>query len=535
MTTTHVRNRVPRWGRFEEQFASQMDHLNPVQDQKMTVTFMSPSGTRHLVNAFWDGGKTWRVRFSPSELGTWHYSSSAIPSDMGLDKQDGFFECIAATPGTRFKEHGKLSLSENRRYLVHSDNTPFLWLGDTAWNGPLLATPDEWQRYLTCRSKQKVSVVQWVATQWVAAPNGDRTGELAFTDHKRISINPRFFQRLDHYVDMINDAGMLAVPVLLWTVRAGNPGFDLPEDQAILLARYMVARWGAHQVIWCLAGDGDYGEDQFAQRWRHIGRAVFGDAHRALVTLHPGGKLWVRSEFEDEDWYDIVSYQSGHGDDEPTFTWLVNGPPAHDWQQGKPRPYINMEPPYEDHVAYQSRTRIDEFTARRALYWSLLVSPTAGVTYGGHGVWGWDDGSSAPVGHPNTGTPKPWHEALMLPAAEQVRYIDTLFMSLEWWKLRPAPELLVEQPGEQASHLFVAAARSESGDLAVVYVPESPTIRLNLSHLRSELSAYWFNPRTGERVTASLNGSAPQTQFDTPGVGDWVLVLRHTIALPANG
>ncbi|MEZ4664190.1 MAG: DUF4038 domain-containing protein [Caldilineaceae bacterium] len=58
-----------------------------------------------------------------------------------------------------------------------------------------------------------------------------------------------------------------------------------------------------------------------------------------------------------------------------------------------------MEPPYENHVAYQSGQPHDAHSVRRAMYWSLLNAPTAGVTYGGHGVWGWDDGSTPPVDH----------------------------------------------------------------------------------------------------------------------------------------
>src|SRR4029453_12487886 len=102
--------------------------------------------------------------------------------------------------------------------------------------------------------------------------------------------------------------------------------------------------------------------------------------------------------------------QSGHGDDDNTLRWLVAGPPAQYWKLEPPRPFINLEPPYEYHIAYQSRERIPPFQTRRALYWSLLIAPTAGVTYGGHGVWGWDDGTRTPVAHPNTGAPLPWRE-----------------------------------------------------------------------------------------------------------------------------
>ena len=38
--------------------------------------------------------------------------------------------------------------------------------------------------------------------------------------------------------------------------KTSGAGFGLPEDEAVLLARYEVARWAAYPVVWILAGDG---------------------------------------------------------------------------------------------------------------------------------------------------------------------------------------------------------------------------------------------------------------------------------------
>ena len=71
------------------------------------------------------------------------------------------------------------------------------------------------------------------------------------------------------------------------------------------------------------------------------------------------------------------------------------------------------------------------------------------MTYGGHGVWGWDDGTAPPVAHPNTGVPKPWREALHLPGARQMRFLADCFASVPWWTLRPDQSLLSAQPGSR--------------------------------------------------------------------------------------
>ncbi len=98
---------------------------------------------------------------------------------------------------------------------------------------------------------QKFNAIQWVATQWIGAPDGDLYGELPFNGCECISVNPTVFQRLDVKLDAMNRNSFLTAPVLLWAAEWGDPsimsinaGLTLPQDQAILLARYMFARWG---------------------------------------------------------------------------------------------------------------------------------------------------------------------------------------------------------------------------------------------------------------------------------------------------
>ena len=47
----------------------------------LSAEFTAPSGERHTVAGFWDGSDTWRVRFSPPEIGTWSYVTRSQPAD----------------------------------------------------------------------------------------------------------------------------------------------------------------------------------------------------------------------------------------------------------------------------------------------------------------------------------------------------------------------------------------------------------------------------------------------------------------------
>ena len=288
----------------------------------------------------------------------------------------------------------------------------------------------------------------------------------------------------------------------------------------------MVARWGAYPVVWILAGDGKY-IGEYAARWRRIGRAVFADHPGAVVAMHCGGGQWPADEFRAEFWMDILGYQSGHGDADSTLQWIIAGPPANDWDK-QPRLFqINLEPAYENHRAYQSRQPHTPHSVRMATYWSLLNAPTAGVSYGGHGVWGWDDGTKPPVDHPDSGVPLPWQEALLMPAAEQLAYLYDFFTAIPWWTLSPAPEILRDQPGMHNVHRYILASASESRDLVVCYTPVGGELRLDTARLADGLVATWCNPRTGERTPATAITAPGIVGYDTPDDQDRLLIL-HT-------
>jgi len=525
--TTATAADVPCWARFETQFTSAAEYENPVQDVQVEVEFTSATGKQQTVAAFWDGGKMWKVRFSPDETGRWTYRSrSSQGEDAGLNNQSGEFRCVPYIGTNPLYRHGAIQVSENRRYLVHADGTPFFWLSDTAWNGALKSDATSWEVYLKDRVDKGFTAVQFVATQWLAAA-GNADLRLAYLGKEKIWIDPLFYQWLDERIDALNAHGLVAAPVLIWAAHWNkrtldlNPGTSLPDDQIIVLARYMVARYGAHQVIWILAGDSDYRGER-AARWKKIGRAVFGEHPGRLATMHPAGRQWVADEFRHEPWFNFNGYQSGHGDSDEDMRWLVQGPPSQDWKTEPHHPIINLEPNYEGHKGYTHRKPFDAHAVRRAVYWSLLVSPPAGVSYGGHGIWSWELKPNEPMNHPGTGIAPAWYEAIKMPGSTSLKHLKTLLASLEWWRLRPAQELLVEQPGAQDASRFVAAARTEDSEWALAYLPAGGSIALWTEQLKKVGQARWFNPRTG-----TWHGPVAVTQsparFTAPDAEDWVL------------
>jgi hypothetical protein len=511
---------VPLWGRWGHSFTA-AGGASP--ETELTIHLTAPSGREWAVPGYWDGAQRWAVRFMPDEEGEWSYRTTSQPAAPGLHGEAGRFECRRVRGQGRFLEHGPVRVAADGHYFAHADGTPFFWLGDTVWNGAMLSSKADWDVYLKERVGKQFSAVQFVlVAPWRTAP-ANAEGEVAYTGREQIEIHPHYFRRIDERIDAVNARGMLAVPVLLWAIKGDvNPGWSLPEDQAIRLARYLVARYGAHHVAWILPGDGNY-SGEVAEKWKRIGRAVFGEGDHAPVTLHPGGMQWPYDAFREEKWLDYLGYQSGHGDDDAAWRWTHSGPPATAWKQKPSRPIVNLEYPYEDHISYQSKQRHSATNIRRAAYWSLLSAPPAGLTYGGHGLWSWQTEEGLPYDHPSTGSAKPWHEAVKLPGSLHMKHLAALFTSLPWWQLRPDDSLLTAQPGGDDPARHVAAARTENGGAALVYLPAGGEVALKAEALPEPLQAEWFDPRTGERQPAS--GEAGR--FRAPDEQDWVLVLRR--------
>ena len=221
---------------------------------------------------------------------------------------------VALAADTPFSKHGRIRVAKSGTHLEHADDTPFFFLADTCWTGPALSSEKDWDKYLADRVAKGFTAIQFnMASPWRCAPT-DADGHASFTlkDGKLVP-DEAFYKRCDSRLKAINDAGLLAVPVLCWAHKKGDAGKELSEEQITTLVKFEVDRYKDAQVLWILAGDNQYGKDD-AALWKRIGRAVFGDTPEAPVTTHPTGENFPWKGWEDEKWLTVLGYQSGHGD-----------------------------------------------------------------------------------------------------------------------------------------------------------------------------------------------------------------------------
>jgi hypothetical protein len=463
----------------------------------------------------------------PDETGVWSFKTSCSDSkNAGLNGQEGSFLCKIAVDGKDIIVHGPVVHPSGKYYLTHSDGTPFFYLACTAWNGVLKSTDQEWDQYLKQRAENNYNAIQFVTTQW---RGGDKNslGEVAFEGSGRITINPGFFKLMDKKIDRINDYGLVAVPVILWTLQVSrgrelSPGYYLPDEQAILLAKYIVARYGANHVIWLLGGDGFY-TGQYEQRWKTIGRAVFNGSHQGIVSLHPSGRSWIGEVYKDEKWLDFIGYQSSHSNAEATVNWITRGPVSQDWAYLPPRPVINLEPNYEE-----INFKITDRDVRNASYWSLFSAPVSGITYGANGIWPWLRPGEKILNHSDAPGTSPWYTSILFPGSKQMGYLAGFFKKQEWWNLYPAQELLVKQPGNEIFNQFVSILKSIDNRTILAYLPVKLSVQIR-KPLGISYKATWFNPVTDEYSQGFVVDEGNLLSISSTFEGDMLLILEAVI------
>ena len=498
---------VAKWGRFEQSFKSSIHYDAPFQQCTLKVSFISPDGETNEVYGFWDGGKVWRVRFSPDQPGRWTYRTSCSDlANQRLNDQTGEFLCTSPTGQSSFAHHGPVRLTRDRRHFEHADGSPFFWLADVAWNAPRLSSSRDWITYTQVRAGQNFSAVQWAA-----APGTDSKNHSAFSGQNRITVDPEYFRALDEKVEMMNRAGLLSVIAPLW----GNGGAanDLPEDQTTLLVRYMTARWGAYDVVWLLTTD-----ENGSARSLRIGRTIFSGMQHAPVIVFPGAVASGFDEFQNEDWVDAFGFGLGQNMNNDSLEWLVAGPLRREWTKDPVRPLINVLPPLENGIAAQGQERIMADDVRRMAWWSLLLTPPVGVSYGAQDVATWNvlKQSNLPT----------WQLSLFLPGAKQMSQIAEFFTSTDYQALHPAPRSVASQPGRSAPSRYIATAETDAKNLSVTYIPEDRTLELYLNALPTSPGIQWLNPRTGQRSPAVAVVGTSTCQLPTPAAGDWVLEMK---------
>jgi len=428
--------------------------------------------------------------------------------------------------------HGVLRVSPDGRHFQHSDGTPFFWLGDTWWMGfcKRLSWPDGFQTLTADRVEKGFTMVQIVAGLYPdMEPYDDRgANEAGFPWEKDFArINPAYFDMADVRIQYLADHGLAACIVGFWGYFIPRMGMDKVKKHW----RYLIARWGAYPVVWCLAGEGTMPyylsktpkEDADTQKHglTELARYVHEtDPHHHPVTIHPPSS--ARDCVDDASVIDFDMLQTGHSDRQsvPNTIQTINR-----CLSASPRmPVLIGEVCYEG-IQEASRQEVQRF-----MFWSALLSGTGGHTYGANGIWQVNTREKpyglSPHGH-SWGGP-PWDVAAALPGSRQLGLAKALLMRYAWPKLEPHPELI--DPHWNQEDYWRPFAAEIPGETIFAFTPASYTGATFRNLKPGSYLAYFFNPTDGVETEIGVivpDATGSWKIAEVPIFQDWVVVLEH--------
>jgi hypothetical protein len=515
----------------EWSFTAARPHASP-DEIELDVVISGPSG-EHRVPAFWAGGSEWRVRFAAPAPGQYNYATvCSEPSDSGLHARAGTLDVAPYDGANPLVLHGAPRVASDRRHFEHNDGTPFFWLADTWWMGlcQRFQWPADFQQLTADRTAKGFTVVQIVAGLYPDMPAFDQRGanEAGFPWEKDYArINPAYFDMADLRIQHLVSRGLVPCVVGCWGYFIQWLGVSKMKRHW----RYLVARWGAYPVVWCLAGEGtmpyylstskerDAAEQK--EGWTELARYVRSvDPYRRLITIHPSTS--ARQSVTDPSVLDFDMLQTGHSDRQsaPNTVRTVTASYA-----AEPRmPVIDGEVCYEG-IMEASRQEVQRF-----YFWACVLSGAAGHTYGANGIWQVNrrEQPFGPSPHGRSWGDIPWDEAARLPGATHIAHSKALLMRYPWWRLEPHPEWV--DPHWDEKNYWMPFAAGIPGELRVIFIPtlwNPPQVK---SLEAGRWRGFFFDLRSGRdfpvpEISADATGT---WQSPTPPVvADWVLVLER--------
>lgn len=530
-----MRQKTERWRQTVLDFESNYTYQNPFQDTCILAIFTGPSGSKIKREAYWDGDNHYKIAFAPTELGIWNW---VIKADIktGLNGIAGEIECVTYTGDLPIYCHGFLRVHPSGRYLMHHDETPFFWLGDTHWEFAYKERFDEsnhpdmdsmFRGMANRRVKQGYNIYQ-TNLRSDAVMGGDKY-YWKDTPYGKVP-NVSFYQEeLDRRMYYLADLGLTNALGFAWFMSIINQ-VELQKD----LARYMVARYGALPVIWTLAGEvAGYsgGEERklCIEGWREVAKYIESiDGYNTLQTAHYTNERPFADYYQNEEWFDFTLNQAGHGD------YPVSTSHYRDFfKQYSGKPFIESECFYEFcSTLEENGTRLcTADMLRRVAYMSIQLGG-CGYTYGAQGIWDnvWEKGQPNPMNLFNR-FDITWYEAIEGIGGTQMGYMKDFYEKMHFEELYPYKEEEDEQTGNPFGKKLPLITISKDAKRAVLYYADTARKKCKIKGLnQAEYSARWFNPRTGKDCMAIERFYAEGGVWEIPikpEEGDWLLAIEQ--------
>ena len=405
---------------------------------------------------------------------------------------------------------GYLEISDNKRYFVR-DGAPFFWMGDTIWPAVSWYSMEELETYFKKRNEQGFTLahimIAWTLPRMLydgseeSRDPGYIAEEIPFwLNDNPATPNEAYFKKLDRVIELAAKYGIL-ITIL---PNGGSGGSYVHTKKTITMENIRAyGKWLGRRyrdepnIVWV------NGFDMLPWEYENLTREFNAglmeeDGGRHLLFFHPCGGA-SSSHFHNEDWLSANFIQTWSD-----YNSIQNMVTA-DYHKKPVKPVIHVEGAYEAGTEYTSAP-ITSWHAREQAYWSYMCGGSH--TYGHNDIW--------------RKTPE-WRDALDSKGAWQMKVLRDLFVSLEWWKLEPAPQMI--KPVFRGGH---AAARSADGRFALIYFAHRSTVNIDVNMLGGgkPVSGEWLDVQSGKWLGKTAFKSAACRITSPAQCDDAVLLLK---------
>jgi len=293
-----AQQQVPQWERFEEVYHFHTDK-NPFTDVSLSATFVhEATGTRLTVDGFYDGSDTFRVRFMPTAVGDWTFTTRS--SEPELNGKTGRLSCLKAVA------HGMVSATDDQQFS-YADGTPYRPVGTTAYAWTHASGERQRQTYHSLRTSRfnKLRFCVFPNNSVYELPERypfrlvshttDSLGKSHYTwDFSRFDVG--FFQHLEQCVDSLRLMDVQADLILFTPYDGGLWGFDrMTPEHNRRYVQYVVARLAAFSNIWwSMANEWNLIRTKTVEEWEQLTRTMAQhDPYRHLLSTHGGTAVYT--------------------------------------------------------------------------------------------------------------------------------------------------------------------------------------------------------------------------------------------------
>lgn len=445
-------------------------------------------------------------------------------------------------------QNGPLHVTKDGYHLACGD-TPFFWLGDTAWLLTDKLNPSQAADYLENRRCKGFNVIQTTLVhrfddQVHYQDSGDAWDKpetlRALIDHDfaKPDMDSGYWQRVREITRIAMEKGLFMGYLPAWGYMVKNGFLNLSNCEAYV--DFLVGLLGGFpNIIWIIGGDvrGCDGYEVFMK----LGSLFKEKCPDKLIAFHPFGRTASSLWFDDAGWLDLNMFQSGHRDYEQAAAgmgaWDDNMAAegcfgednwryvARDYQAPHKRPTLDAEPSYEKipHGLHDPTQPLwQDYDARRYAYWSVFEG-ACGHTFGHNAIMqfytSWEDKGAY-------GCLDSWRIAMHDPGAGQMLHLKALMESVDFVSAKPAPALLGQAQKSRYERVSVLAGNG----FAFFYTFTGDAFAVAAQDKTAD--AGWFDPASG--VTSAIgkvdlrSGKTFVPPIKPNGAqNDWVLVLKY--------